>query len=63
MTTKLGADRELMLRDLPLKRHERMFHERVPLRPSARMRIVLSDEWRYAQLSMIVEAWGFRASH
>ena len=24
---------------------------------------MLSDEWRYAQLSMLVEAWGFRASH
>ena len=63
VTTKLGAGRELMLRDLPLKRHERMFHERVPLPKGARSRIVLSDEWRYAQLSMIVEAWGYRASH
>ena len=63
VSTKLGANRELMLRDLPLKRHERMFHERVPLRPAARRRIVLSDEWRYAQLSIIVEAWGYRASH
>ena len=32
--TKLGAGRELRLRDLPLKRHERVFHERVPLPPA-----------------------------
>ena len=51
------------MRDLPLKRHERVFHERVPLPPSARTRIQLSDEWRYAQLATLVEAWGFRASH
>ncbi|MGZ8512544.1 MAG: hypothetical protein ACXWWL_03805 [Candidatus Limnocylindria bacterium] len=25
--------------------------------------IELSDEWRYAQLATLVEAWGFRASH
>jgi hypothetical protein len=61
--TKLGADRELQLRELPLKRHERVFHERVPLPRSARARIQLSDEWRYAQLASLVESWGFRASH
>jgi hypothetical protein len=61
--TELGASRELRLRDLPLKRHERIFHERVPLAPEARARIALSDEWRYAQLASLVEAWGFRASH
>ena len=61
--TELGAGRELRLRDLPLKQHERVFHERVPLPPEARARIKLSDEWRYAQLATLVEAWGFRASH
>jgi hypothetical protein len=61
--TALGAERELRLRDLPLKQHERMFHERVPLPPTARARIQLSDEWRYAQLASLVESWGFRASH
>jgi hypothetical protein len=61
--TKLGAEQELRLRDLPLKQHEREFHERVPLAPEQRARIQLSDEWRYAQLGMLVEAWGFRASH
>jgi hypothetical protein len=61
--TELGAARELRLRDLPLKQHERVFHERVPLPAAARARIALSDEWRYAQLASLVEAWGFRASH
>jgi hypothetical protein len=60
--TKLGADRELKLRDIPLKQHERVFHERVPLPPAARARIQLWDEWRYAQLATLVEAWGYRAS-
>jgi hypothetical protein len=61
--TELGAGHELRLRDLPLKHHERVFHERVPLPPTARRRIRLSDEWRYAQLASLVESWGFRASH
>jgi hypothetical protein len=60
--TKLGAGRELRLRDLPLKRHERVFHERVPLPPDKRARIQLSDEWRYAQLATLVEGWGYRVS-
>ena len=51
------------LRDLPLKRHERIFHERVPLPAPLRSRIRLSDEWRYAQLAMLVESWGLRASY
>ena len=58
--TKLGADRALTLRDLPLKRHERVFHERVPLPREMADRIQLSDEWRYAQLANLVEAWGYR---
>ena len=48
--------------DLPLKAHERVFHERVPLPPAARERIQLSDEWRYAQLATLIESWGYRAS-
>ncbi|HYI35972.1 MAG TPA: hypothetical protein VEX39_05180 [Thermoleophilaceae bacterium] len=47
--------------DLPLKSHERLFRERVPLPPEAHARIELSDEWRYAGLAEGVEAWGFRA--
>src|SRR4051794_33572866 len=61
--TKLGAGSELRLRDLPLKQHERLFHERVPLPPAARSQIQLSDEWGWAQLANLVESWGFRASH
>jgi hypothetical protein len=61
--TDLGAERELQLRDLPLKQHERVFHERVPLPPADRDRIQLSDEWRYAQLAALVESWAFRATH
>jgi hypothetical protein len=61
--TEVGAGRGLRLRDLPLKRHERVFRERVPLAPTLRDRIRLSDEWRYAQLATLVEAWGLRASH
>src|SRR3954470_2539452 len=61
--TELGAARELRMRDLPLKQHERMFHERVPLPPEQRARIQLEDEWRYAQIGMLVVAWAYRASH
>jgi hypothetical protein len=61
--TQLGAGQELQLRDLPLKRHERVFRERVPLPPALRDRIQLSDEWRYAQLATLIEAWGLRASY
>jgi hypothetical protein len=60
--TKLGADRELRMSDLPLKAHERVFYERVPLPPELRRRIELSDEWRYAQLATLIESWGYRAS-
>jgi hypothetical protein len=48
--------------DLPLKAHERVFRERVPLPPDMAERIQLSDEWRYAQLATLVESWGYRAS-
>jgi hypothetical protein len=61
--TKLAAATGLRTRDLPLKRHERVFHERVPLPVPLRARIQLSDEWRYAQLGVLVEAWGLRASY
>jgi len=58
--TELGADRKITLRDLPLKSHERLFFERVPLAPGARGRIELSDEDHFAMLAEQVEAWGFR---
>ncbi len=58
--TALAPGTELQVTDLPLKRHERIFHERVPLAPEMRARIRLSDEWRYAQLAVLVESWGLR---
>jgi hypothetical protein len=58
--TELGADRAIRLADLPLKSHQRLFFERVPLPAEARGEIKLSDEWRYAALAEAVEAWGFR---
>jgi hypothetical protein len=60
--TQVGADRKIRLGDLPLKSHERLFYERVPLTSDARARIKLSDEWRYAALAEAIEAWGFRAA-
>jgi hypothetical protein len=60
VVTELGAGAEIRASDLPLKSHERLFYERVPLRPEQRERISLSDEWRYAGLAEGVEAWGFR---
>ena len=58
--TELPGD-NLKLSDLPLKSHERLFFERVPLPPADRGRIRLSDPWGYAALAEGVEAWGFRA--
>ena len=47
--------------DLPVKSHERLFYDRVPLPAEARERIRLSDPPRgYAELAEGVEAWGFR---
>jgi hypothetical protein len=63
VSTAVEAEQDLHLHDLALKRHERMFHERIPLPPALRARIVFSDEWRYAQLAAFIEAWGYRASH
>jgi hypothetical protein len=60
--TELGAGREIRIRDLPLKSHQRLFYERVPLPADARAEIKLSDEWRYAALAEAIEAWGFRVS-
>ena len=59
--TRVPADGSIMLADLALKSHERLFHERVPLPPSARARIALTDPGRYGTLAEGVEAWGFRA--
>jgi hypothetical protein len=58
--TRVGASRPLRLHDLPLKSHERLFRERVPLAPEAYARIQLKDPWDYGDLAESVEAWGFR---
>ncbi len=57
--TKVPAG-QLSRRDLPLKSHERLFYDRVPLDPDARRRIELADPWAYHVLAEGVEAWGFR---
>ena len=61
VVTRIGAERSLRVGDLPLKSHERLFHERVPLPTRARERIHLSDPWDYGALAEGVEAWSFRA--
>ncbi len=58
--TRVPADPSMSLADLPLKSHERLFHERVPLPPGARERIVITDPVQYGTLAEGVEAWGFR---
>ena len=59
--TRVGADRDIRLSDLPLKSHERLFFERVPLPHEARSRIRVSEpERQYGDLAEGVEAWGFR---
>jgi hypothetical protein len=58
--TRIGADGALRLADLPLKDHERLFHERVPLDPEQHARVRPSDSWDYGRLAEGVEAWGFR---
>ena len=61
VTTRVGIDRPITLADLPLKSHERVFYERVPLPVPARSAIQVSDPWDFALLAEGVEAWGFRA--
>jgi hypothetical protein len=59
--TRVKLGEETRVSDLPLKDHERLFRERVPLPAEARRRISLSDPWDFGMLSEHVEAWGFRA--
>lgn len=59
--TRVDASAAIKLTDLPLKSHERVFFDRVPLPDTARAEIKLSDPWDYAELAESVEAWGFRA--
>jgi hypothetical protein len=60
VVTRIGAERSLLIGDLPLKSHERLFHERVPLPARARERIALTDPWDFGMLAEGVEAWAFR---
>jgi hypothetical protein len=60
VVTRVGAERSLRLSDLPLKSHERLFRERVPLPRHARDKVVLSDAWGYGDMAEAVEAWSFR---
>jgi hypothetical protein len=58
--TRLAPTQAMTVGDLPLKSHERVFLERVPLAPEQAGRIRLTDPWDYAVLAEGVEAWGFR---
>lgn len=58
--TQVAPDSSITFGDLPLKSHERLFHERVPLPPDARKRIRLTDPIQCGTLAEGVEAWGFR---
>jgi len=60
--TQVPAGNSISQGDLPLKSHERLFHERVPLPPDARARIALTDPMEYGCLAEGVEAWGYRRS-
>jgi hypothetical protein len=58
--TRVDTGQELRLADLPLKSHERLFLERVPLSAEQHERVRPSDPWDYGMLAEGVEAWGFR---
>ena len=59
--TRVGAGTDVLVSDLPVKGHERLFRERVPLDAQRRARVQPSDPWDYGILAEGVEAWGFRA--
>jgi hypothetical protein len=61
VVTRVGPGRDVRISDLPVKGHERLFNERVPLDAERRKRIQPSDPWDYGSLAEGVEAWGFRA--
>jgi hypothetical protein len=59
--TRVPLSLETRVPDLPLKGHERLFRERVPLTAEQRERVQVTDPWDYGELAEAVEAWGFRA--
>jgi hypothetical protein len=60
VTTRVPIDSGTNIRDLPLKSHERLFRERVPLSNGEVEEVRPSDPWDYGRLAEGVEAWGFR---
>ena len=58
--TRIPTGDVLRLADLPLKGHERLFVERVPLDKERLARVRPSDPWDFGRLAEGVEAWGFR---
>ena len=58
--TRIGTGDTLRLADLPMKSHERLFGERVPLGRDQLARVRPSDPWEFGRLAEGVEAWGFR---
>jgi hypothetical protein len=59
--TDVAPGGDLHLADLPLKSHERVFFERVPLPPGARDDMRMRDPIGLGTLAEAVEAWGFRS--
>jgi hypothetical protein len=49
--TRVGGGQSIRVGDLPLKTHERLFHERVPLPAAARAQIHLTDPFDFAALA------------
>jgi hypothetical protein len=62
VTTRISASGISRPGDLVMKDHRREFVDRVPLPARCRERISFADPKRYGDLSMYVEAWGFRLS-
>jgi hypothetical protein len=58
--TRISASGIRFRGDLIIKHDRRLFLERVPLPGPAKAEVVLTDPWRYTELSETVEAWGFR---
>ncbi len=58
--TQAGAGTDLRVTDLPVKSHERLLWERVPLPTEDRRRLRLREPGDYGLLAEGVEAWGFR---
>ncbi len=58
--THTGVGADLRLTDLPVKSHERLLWERVPLPVELRVRVRLGTPPDYGDLAEAVEAWGFR---